>query len=212
MEGFVHIVKTNRWFFIPFVIWLLVGGAALLFYGSSNAFLDINALMQPEAAQFFKYQTYSGDGLFAALVSVLLLLKNRSAGLAAGASFALSGLFAQLLKHTLFAGSPRPKQYFENLNHKIRFADGVEVFSSNSFPSGHSTTAFGLFLMLALLTRNKLSGIFFFSLAMLTGFSRVYLAQHFPADVYAGSLAGVCITLLCYRFICTKNGMNLEIF
>jgi membrane-associated phospholipid phosphatase len=69
-----------------------------------------------------------------------------------------------------------------------------------SFPSGHSAGAFSLFFMISLILsgKRKFLGVFLFLLAMLTGYSRIYLGQHFPVDVYAGSIIGVGFTWLTY--------------
>jgi len=76
------------------------------------------------------------------------------------------------------AGRKRPEKHIENL------------FSNTSFPSGHSANAF--------MTATILSGylgrtIGFFSLATLIASSRVYLEDHYPSDIFAGSLIGFLI-------------------
>ena len=65
-----------------------------------------------------------------------------------------------------------------------------------SFPSGHSTSAFSVFLLLTILSSKKSWGYFLLLLAVATAYSRVYLAQHFVEDVYAGSLLGTILTLV----------------
>lgn len=65
------------------------------------------------------------------------------------------------------------------------------MYSQNSFPSGHSTSAFCLFFCLCIISPKVWQKIFFFCLAILIGFSRVYLSQHFFEDIYVGSIIGV---------------------
>jgi membrane-associated phospholipid phosphatase len=62
---------------------------------------------------------------------------------------------------------------------------------SNSFPSGHTSTAYTLALLLAFLVRRRFAIFLFPLLAFLVGYSRVYLAQHFVTDVLAGTVIGI---------------------
>ena len=43
--------------------------------------------------------------------------------------------------------------------------------------------------------------ILFFILVILVSFSRVYLSQHFLADIFAGSIIGVITSILTYYFL-----------
>ncbi len=75
-----------------------------------------------------------------------------------------------------------------------------------SFPSGHSTAAAAIYLMLgALLARfqtRRLLRLFFVGLAVaitvLVGFSRVYLGVHWPSDVVAGWTLGGGWAVACW--------------
>ena len=62
-----------------------------------------------------------------------------------------------------------------------------------SFPSGHTLSSFvsaGI-----LIQKNVNIGIFAYILAVLIGFSRLYLYVHFPTDVLMGILLGTAIAL-----------------
>jgi undecaprenyl-diphosphatase len=86
------------------------------------------------------------------------------------------------------------KYYFRR---KRPFIDIVQAIAvgrkpgSYSFPSGHSASAFaGAWL----LSRHYPELIpFWYALAVVTGFSRVYLGVHYPGDVLSGALAGTAI-------------------
>jgi membrane-associated phospholipid phosphatase len=73
------------------------------------------------------------------------------------------------------------------------------VAHADSFPSGHTTSAFALATTIAIISKDKKIGLFCFILAALTGYSRIYLGQHFLEDVGFGSLLGVGTT--CIYFI-----------
>jgi membrane-associated phospholipid phosphatase len=94
---------------------------------------------------------------------------------------------------------PRPNIYFKDI-YNLHLVKGVEILHSFSFPSGHSATAFALFLCLSLITRKKIMQLLYFILACLIAYSRIYLSQHFLMDAVAGSLIGVFTVLLYYYF------------
>lgn len=63
-----------------------------------------------------------------------------------------------------------------------------------SFPSGHSATAFGgAWLFSRYFPRLT---AFWYSIAGLTAFSRIYLGDHYPGDVVSGSLLGTLFAIL----------------
>jgi membrane-associated phospholipid phosphatase len=75
---------------------------------------------------------------------------------------------------------------------------GGKIHTWQSFPSGHTMTAFALALFLSILIRNKFWGVLLLILAILVAYSRVYLFQHFPKDVFAGSIFGVFAVLIAF--------------
>jgi membrane-associated phospholipid phosphatase len=94
----------------------------------------------------------------------------------------------------------RPQAHFsEKIN--IHFVEGVIRYTYNSFPSGHSTSVFALSLFLVLSFNLRKTGWLFAILAICIGYSRVYLAVHFPIDVYFGSLIGTLTALIIYAWL-----------
>ncbi len=57
-----------------------------------------------------------------------------------------------------------------------------------SFPSGHATIAWALATVLA--HKEPKYKLFFFILAFLISFSRIYIGKHYPLDVIAGGVLG----------------------
>jgi membrane-associated phospholipid phosphatase len=68
-----------------------------------------------------------------------------------------------------------------------------------SFPSNHSAIAAALAAGVYLLHRRL--GLIAAGLAVLEGFSRVYLGMHYPHDVVVGLLVGAAVTVLVGRVV-----------
>ena len=147
---------------------------------------------------FFTYATNMGDGAFFVGVCLILVLINWRYGALAFASFVVSSLTSIFLKQVVFPKSLRPLKFFEHSTFEYHIIKGLDIYSYNSFPSGHSTSAFAVFCMLALLTRQKSWNWLFILLALVTAYSRVYLFQHFVEDVYVGSLVGTMSSVIVY--------------
>ncbi len=185
-------------FLLPYAFFLLLGGFLLLAYPKGTAELWTNKHLRADS--FFFWITYLGDGILYVLVSVLIGIKNKRWGAFALACYALTGLFTQFLKIVVFPDVPRPSAFFPNPQ-DLHFVAGVEIHTSNSFPSGHTTSAFSLGFLLSLYGRQGALSVLCAFGAILAGFSRIYLMQHFLADVYVGSLIGVFGTWLLYGLL-----------
>lgn len=61
-----------------------------------------------------------------------------------------------------------------------------------SFPSGHAATAFAAATILASFDRKR--KIFYYLIATLIAFSRIYLGCHFFFDIFAGAIIGYLIS------------------
>ena len=189
--------KTNSLFFFPYLLFIIAGLALIIFDSKAEKHLEFNSYHSSVFDFFFYYITFLGDGITAVLVVVLLLAVNYRAAVFVGVSNIIASLVTQILKHTVFADVVRPKKYFEGI-HDLYLVPGVDNYLYNSFPSGHSTCAFALYLALALITENRIIKFICFVIAFLVGCSRIYLSQHFFEDVFAGSIIGVIFTLMVY--------------
>lgn len=191
--------RKNRLFFLPYAFVLLVFGALQAVYSQEQLMQWVNSRNSPLADLIFPYITYVGDGAFFVAVCLLLIaFVSWRVGLMALASFVLSSLVSEFLKKVVFNGSPRPLKYFEHSTFQYHVIEGLDIHSYNSFPSGHTTTAFAMFGLLAFLDQKKGRGWVWLLLGLLAGYSRVYLFQHFVEDVFAGSLVGTLSSILIY--------------
>ena len=122
-------------------------------------------------------------------------------------SFLLSTLIVQSLKRMVFYDTMRPSKFFADLT-DLYYVDGLTLHSYFSFPSGHSSGAFTMFLAFALFVENQWLKFACFVFALLVAFSRVYLMQHFFIDTYFGALIAVIITLLVYSYFHYRTNLK----
>ena len=123
------------------------------------------------------------------LVVLLVAYYQRKKLLLVLCCIAVSTLLAQAGKHLLFPDELRPAADPKELP-AIHTVPGVELHTSQSFPSGHTSAAFSIFLLACHLISHKSVVPMGFLLALGVGYSRIYLAQHFPVDVAAGMVVG----------------------
>lgn len=72
----------------------------------------------------------------------------------------------------------------------------VERPKGTSFPSGHTTTAFGFSVAFLLNTKKRWTGWLVLAIAVLMGFSRLYVGVHYPSDVAAGLIVGSAVACI----------------
>ncbi|WP_051296142.1 phosphatase PAP2 family protein [Eisenibacter elegans] len=190
----------NYLFFTFLLVYLISGGIWLGNALKGEMVLWLNGAHTPLLDIFFKYATWIGDGIFYGLVALIFLAFHYGRGLILVIALALNSLAAQLLKRFVFPDALRPKAFF-GTDQWIHYVPGVEVHAYNSFPSGHSTTAFSVCLLLAIFSKKPWVGGLLFVIALLASISRVYLAQHFFEDTYAGAVLGTGLTWLLYLWL-----------
>jgi membrane-associated phospholipid phosphatase len=145
--------------------------------------------------------THLGDGIFFALVTLVLLIWRWRVGVLFVLAGIIQAIVSYLLKRKVFSDMSRPKKFFEGV-YDLNFIEGVEVHSRFAFPSGHTMTAFLMATLLALIFLRRVHwSVLLLMLAILVGFSRIYILQHFYRDVVAGSLVGVLLALGIYYFL-----------
>lgn len=194
------LLQTQRVFWVPYSVLLVGVGVLQVLYRQGILILEINQLHASWADFLFRYLTHLGDGVFCVGLAVFVGLWSRRHGLWLLASYGVSGIIAQLIKNFGFPQEPRPAEYFAGMMQHLHTVPGVVLSHWNSFPSGHTTSAFAVFGLLAFWSRSPVLKIAFLTVACIVGYSRMYLLQHFMIDVYVGSLLGTFTAAMVYYF------------
>ncbi|MEM9325899.1 MAG: phosphatase PAP2 family protein [Bacteroidota bacterium] len=192
MSRSVQIVAAVYLCFFTFFLGLYMMGE------HGDAVLAVNARRHLGLDLVMPVLTHLGDGWFFSIAVLGLLLVRWRSGLVLLALGLLQLFMSWLLKRVIFKGTPRPKTFFSDQGISLDFISGVDVHSYNAFPSGHTMTAFAIATFFFLYSRKLWVGMVALLLAMVTGFSRIYLLQHFLIDVVIGSLVGVLLAATVY--------------
>jgi undecaprenyl-diphosphatase len=113
--------------------------------------------------------------------------KHRKMGIAVLLSLVLCALFGNILIKPLI-GRIRPC----DINGDIVLL--IKRPHDFSFPSGHTMASFGA--AVTMLIYNRKIGAAAILLAVLIGFSRLYLYVHYPSDVLAGAVLGTIMAFI----------------
>lgn len=198
-----QVLRNNPYFFVPYAVLLVATAIVLALVPKGQVLLLINQNHTTFWDSFFQFTNYMGEGVFLGLVLVTLLFVRIKYALLLGFCLVQMAFVVQLLKRNVF-NMPRPKAWFGDTV-DLYFVPGVEVYTKFSFPSGHTTTAFLVFCMLALLIKQKQLGLVFLIFAVLAGLARIYLSQHFLMDVFAGSILGCTFSLVNYSLFSSRQ-------
>jgi len=166
-----------------FCIWLVITGAAVTVCAlpfsaldsAVNDFFETLGAVSLESLVRFVTEVGSGVALGAIALLAFTLMRNRRAGTRVALSLLLATIVVSILKNII-----------------TRYRPGESGSDTpNSFPSGHTTSAFAVAGSLFLYLR--LRGIPLLVVAGAIGFSRLFRGSHYLSDV----VAGLGIGLMC---------------
>jgi membrane-associated phospholipid phosphatase len=204
MIGFLQRTKA---FSIPLLVMVGILSVLLIFFNKVEIELWVNAHNSVPLDFFFRTITYLGDGVFAVIISLIFMAFNIKRGLLLLIAFVISGLFIQFLKIYIFPDILRPVLLLRN-TYALHLVEGVKMYETHSFPSGHTGTAFAIFFCLASFTNKSWLQFTALLTAVLIGFSRMYLSQHFLPDVLAGAVVGTFTSLVLLTVFENNNSFN----
>ena len=103
------------------------------------------------------------------------------------------GFLGTMLNQVLKLSFRVPRPWVQDPDFTI-LEQAKEAAAGYSFPSGHTTSAVGTFGCLAVVAERKWWRNLCIAVAVLVGFSRMYVGVHFPSDVLVG--AGTSLILI----------------
>jgi membrane-associated phospholipid phosphatase len=202
------VIYKIRLFFIPYLIVLIACLIIKITYTREEIYFSVNKLYTHTGDFVFPYLTDLGEGYMVITLTLIMLCLSYRKCLLLGTSFAISGILVQIVKHIYHA--PRPVIYFEKDAALIHYVKGIRMMEYNSFPSGHTVTAFSAAVVLSYISVNKRYGFIFLLLAIGVAYSRMYLSQHFFEDVTAGSILGTFCTIMWVTWLDNKGFMHSQ--
>lgn len=197
-----YFVAENRMYIATFLIlWGLACYFLMGVFNKGDMILFFAENRTEFKNTFFLYCTYIGEGYVYLLATIMLLFSGYSRSLAICLNAVLVLLVSQGLK--MFFSHERPVRYFSDLLEQPdlpNYIPNVHLLDgwTTSFPSGHTTSAFAFYSLLAFFIPNKWIKMLCLLLAALVGLSRMYLVQHFLKDVTTGMMTGFLIALVVY--------------
>ncbi|MCG8318140.1 MAG: phosphatase PAP2 family protein [Cytophagales bacterium] len=199
--------KSGLFLFL-FAAFLLFGAFLVLFIPKGELILFISDHRHPFMDMFFRYFTHLGNATICLVLFAIFLFVKFVHAIRILILTIVQAVLVYLFKHLWFNNLPRPKVHFNGVA-ELNFIEGVDIHRYDTFPSGHTVTAFALATLLSMIFYKRMYLSFFlFMAATLVAFSRVYLMQHFFVDVYIGAMLGVLASLITYMLLELYNKQN----
>lgn len=192
-------MRSIPYFTIPAVLFVLVCGIFLSFFpNKAEAQLALhNAWYSLGGYKWMGFITHWGEWpLFAVVIIFYGVKKSWSNAAEFLTAAVVSSVFVQVLKRIVFAPSPRPMSVIDWSNTQL--STDLDLPLQFAFPSGHTTTAFVFFTLIALIWRRPAIQVFAVFCAIAVAISRVYLMAHWIIDVMAGAVLGMGIAVFVH--------------
>jgi membrane-associated phospholipid phosphatase len=179
---------------LPLVILIKQSETLLMINGNNSKILD----------QLMYHITRLPELFMIIFVIVLAAFHERKVFLSTIIAMSICGLSIVIFKQIIFSDFERPLAWLSSNNINYHKVDGIKLHSNGSFPSGHTMSAFCALAIAGFISKNGIVQFLLFLLACASAYSRVYVAQHYLMDVYAGALIGYFYALLFYQLFSNK--------
>jgi len=159
--------------------------------------------------EFMKIITEFGGNIPLIICGCFMLYKLRL-GIYTLTPQVISMIMVQPLKHIFH--HPRPLTVFTEAGIPLPAVEGVHLHAWNSFPSGHTASVFALMVAIAMMLPKWWMKACCIIFAILVGYSRIYLSQHFLDDVIFGAIIGIvaCAANPFNKFIYGKEKHQIQ--
>lgn len=219
IEGFLHVIRTQRNMRIHFAIGVLVLLAGIYFNFSRMEMvilcLTVGFVLVSE--MFNTVVEFLLDRLIESHDEKVRVIKDISAGTTLVASV-ISVIVAYFLffKSTIFTEFNQGMLRLKQSDWHITFLALILVIAAvivskailhkgtplrGGMPSGHAAISFSMCTIIAFVSSNALVAVLAFVLAILVSQSRIRKGLHTIWEVFAGALLGSAITILIYQVL-----------
>jgi len=186
------LIQSKRLMLYCSVFGFLLGGF-LFAFGNQDFFLWINKHCTDKIGSAAIVFSLFGEwfGMVLLLIASLFISFRKTFGVAF--TWLSGACFSWFFKLWLLNGLARPSLFYFGTNVKLQFVEGIDIFSYNTFPSGHTITAFSSLILFRYVfpTLKSWQEFLLFFVAAFCGLSRIILVQHWPSDVLGGMILGL---------------------
>jgi membrane-associated phospholipid phosphatase len=214
------LIRTVYVYVITYLVLLMVILGLMYAYPKPELHMLLNSYHSSLQDTFFKYYSMLAEWPLYAIALLPLLWKKVKMTIFFAMCELTGGSILQILKHII--STDRPVSVFEHYAYMdLPLVQGVTMHHGNSFPSGHASTFFMfctccvIIQAYSYIQRDRpysLGKKILFStmliallvVAAVGAYSRVYLSQHFLADVCVGSVIGFITPFMMYLLLWNK--------
>jgi membrane-associated phospholipid phosphatase len=202
----LSIIEKNKSFFTLYLIFFFTLFLYQITSYQTDALFFFSRHRSDALNNFFLFITRLGEELTYILLAFWFLYKNERKTILKVLTTGLVVLIISIILKFIFS-HPRPITFLEQhgVLGQMNLINGYILRGMNSFPSGHTMSAFALYSALALhFPAQKNLQKVLLTIAIFVGISRVYLVAHFPEDILLGSALGVFIALGIEHYFSNK--------
>lgn len=186
------------------ILYAIAGAILLNLYTATQLLLFINGHFSDFTDIVMYHITRLPEIAYIIFILALGLFTQRRYFLAIIISLVVCAMVIVLTKYLFFTNAARPSVWLTESGLQFHTVADIRLHSNGSFPSGHTMAAFCTMALAAFVSKKWWTQLLFFTLALLSGYSRVYVAQHYFLDIYVGGLLGFTIAWLCFSVFESK--------